>query len=123
MLTERESDSGNVAEEPSNSRSKRFCVLTDERRQATRFPREEGTAFAVIWRKPGEEIVVEVHDESLTGLGILVDAELDLQPGGYVYVVYAGAYMQGEVMHSLTQPEGKVLVGLRCQRLLREETE
>ena len=44
----------------------------DERRQATRFPRLPATDFAVVWQTPGEEILAEVHDESLTGLGILL---------------------------------------------------
>lgn len=123
MLTEREPNSGDMAEEPSTPPTKTFCAPLHERREATRFQHDDGTDFAVIFREPGEELLAEVHDESVTGLGILVDAELDLQLGSHINVVYAGEFMQGEVRHITMQSGGKCLVGLHCQRILPEEAE
>jgi hypothetical protein len=90
----------------------------DERREATRFRREEGTDFAVIWREPGEELLVEVHDESLSGLGIVVDSKLGLEVGSKLHVVYAGEYMDGEVRH-IQPEEDRYRIGLQCRRMLR----
>jgi hypothetical protein len=88
----------------------------DERRGATRFPREEGMDFAVIGRDCDEKILVEVRDESLTGLGIVADTDLGLQVGSYVHVDYAGENLQGEIMHLTMQADGKYHFGLRCER-------
>ncbi len=90
----------------------------DERRQATRFPREPATDFAVVWQTPGEEILAEVHDESLTGLGILLADVSTLQLGSKLDVVYTGSLMRGEVRHIERRDDGRYLVGLRCESLL-----
>ncbi len=92
----------------------------DERRKASRFRREEGTGFAVIWREPDEELLVEVHDESLSGLGIVVDSRLGLEVGNKLHVVYAGEYMDGEVRH-IQQEGDRYRIGLQCRRMLRDE--
>ena len=116
MLTKRDPNASGDTEACSQPK-KTFCTQ-EEQRQATRFRREENTDFAAIWRESGEEILVEVHDESLTGLGIIVDDDtLDLKLGSHVQVVYAGEYLQGEVRHITMQPHGKKLIGLRCERL------
>ena len=55
-------------------------------RQSTRFRKEPGTDFVVIWRQAGEELLAEVYDESLTGICLVmsdasqypVGAEADL---------------------------------------------
>ena len=123
MLTERQPNSGSISEEGSTCPAKRLCTSLDEQREATRFEREAGTDFAVIWQESDEAIAAEVHDESLTGLGILVDSELDLALGSRVHVVYAGEHLDGEVRHITRQPNGKNLVGLRCQPWLPESVE
>ena len=95
------------------------CTSLGERREATRFRRESGTDFAVLLRESEEELLVEVHDESLTGLGILADGELGLCLGAHIQIVYAGECLDGEVAHVTPRSGGKVLVGLRCQRIYR----
>jgi len=117
MLTEPEPGPDHEGESTPNPPAMRW-VAVDERRQATRFPREAGTDFAVIWRDQGEGLLVEVHDESLTGLGILVDAEAELQLGNHIHIVYVNEYMVGEVRHIERQPDGKYLVGLRCEKAI-----
>ena len=123
MLTEPDPNSGNMAEEPSTPTTEGFCMPLNEQRHESRFQREAGTDSAVIWKESGKEHLVEVHDESLTGLCILVGADLDFQLGNHVHVIYAGEYLQGEVRHITMQPEGKYLLGLRCQRIPPEEAE
>lgn len=96
-----------------------YRLLVEERREASRFGRESGTDFAVIWRESGEELLVEVQDESLTGLGILVESSLGLEVGSRLNVVYTGEYLDGEVRH--IQQDGEQLrVGLRCRRMIRD---
>ena len=104
-------------------RKKKYCSQLDEMRGSTRFEREEGTDFAVIYRETGEEILVDVHDESLTGLGILVDSDLDLRVGNHVHVIYAHEYLSGNVRHITRQPCGRYIIGLSCQRLLPKTTD
>lgn len=107
----------------SSSPASYIRVLLDERREASRFKREGGTDFAVVWRDIGEEYVVEVHDESLTGLGIFVEShlELELEVGSRLRVMYTGQYMEGEVRH-LRQEGERYRVGLECRRLPDENS-
>lgn len=116
VVNEQLNHSDNVAQELPSAPAKVHCALLDERREASRFERDHDCDFAVIWNYAGEEIVVEVHDESVTGLGILVDDRLDLQLGSQVRVLYAGEHLQGEVRHLTPQADGTNLVGLKCQR-------
>ncbi len=95
----------------------RDLARLSERRLASRFPREPGTDFAVIWQTLGDEILAEVHDESLTGLGLLLKDLGDLREGSQVDVVYTGSLMRGEVRHIEAQFDGTFLVGLSCERL------
>ena len=96
-----------------------YRLLLEERREASRFGRERGTDFAFVWRESGEELLVEVQDESLTGLGILVESKLGFEVGSRLHIVYTGEYMDGEVRH--IQQEGeRYRVGLRCRRMLND---
>lgn len=121
MSTEKTPD--NVEKEALILRRKKYCSQLDELRGSTRFEREEGTDFAVIYRETGEAILVDVHDESLTGIGILVDSDLDLRVGSHVHVIYAHEYLEGKVRHITSQPCGRYIIGLSCQRLLPRKTE
>ncbi len=121
MTTERGREGGTAAE-TSKCPTPTFRT-PDERRNASRFWRGDGTDFASIWVEAGEEILAEVHDESLSGLGILVDGPTEIQPGNDVHVVYAGEYLRGLVRHVTRQSDGRYLVGLECQQLPAEAAE
>lgn len=122
MLTEREPSPDDEAKASIVPPAAESSAPRDERREATRFLRESGTDFAVIWCDAVDEILVEVHDESLTGLGILVDSQVDIQLGRQFKIAYAGELLRGEVRHFEPQPNGQLLVGLSCQRLPRDES-
>ena len=87
----------------------------EELRQATRFERERGTDVAVIWLDEGEERMVDVHDESLGGLGVYVKDPAEYQIGQEINVVYAGAYLRATVRHIGPHPGGDFVMGLRCE--------
>ncbi|MCA9198788.1 MAG: PilZ domain-containing protein [Planctomycetales bacterium] len=107
------SDSGT----PASGENRNLYLPVDEQRQATRFPYAEGTKVAAVWREPGDELLVDVHDESLGGLGIIVDSTLGLEVGSCLNVIFAGEYMDGEVRH-IEQIGDRYLVGLRCQKVI-----
>jgi hypothetical protein len=89
--------------------------VADERRRATRFHKEPETEFAVLWIVPGEPILAEVHDESLGGLGLVVDDGIPLAVGDVVDVVYAGDLLKSVVRHIQEPVDGRRLVGIECQ--------
>ncbi len=93
----------------------------DERRKATRFPKEAGMEFAAIWHPQDVETVVEVFDESLGGLGVLVDDPSAFQIGLDIELVYAGSLMAGSVRHIRPHGDGRFLMGLRCTPIACEE--
>ena len=115
MSTEQERDP--TLDETQSAPLREQLATLEEQRHSTRFPREADTEFAAIWRETGEEHLVAVYDESLTGLGLLVDAALELRVGSQLNVVYAGESLQGEIRHVTPHPDGRVRVGLRCRRL------
>lgn len=89
-------------------------MLLDEHRQASRFEQEPGTDFAVVWQVPGEELLVEVHDESLTGLGVIMTDMATYHLGTEATIVYHGSVLQGEVKHIEHHADGTWLVGWEC---------
>ncbi len=89
-------------------------MLLDEHREATRFEQEPGTDFAVIWQVPGEESLVEVHDESLTGLGVFMTDVASYHVGTEATIVYHGSVLHGEVRHIEHFADGTWLVGWKC---------
>lgn len=95
--------------------SQHLHTPVDELRSWTRFTKERGSDFAVILHPNREEILAEVHDESLAGLGLYLDDVTGLEVGQEVDVVYAGEFMRGRVRH--VEPcDGEYLVGLECER-------
>lgn len=108
--TEFPSSESNFQESP------RFGVdtLGDERRQSMRFPREPGTDFAAVLHPAQCEGRVEVANESLGGLGVIVDAPLLYEVGMAMELVYAGGYLTATVCHVTPTADGRFLVGLKC---------
>jgi hypothetical protein len=90
-------------------------MLLDENRQASRFEQEPGTDFAVIWQTAGEELLVEVHDESLTGLGVIMTDVASYPVGAEATIVYHGSVLHGEVKNLAPHHEGAWLVGWECR--------
>ena len=95
--------------------SRHLQTPVDELRNWTRFAKERGSDFAVIWQPNREEILAEVHDESLAGLGLYLGDVTGLEVGQEVDIVYAGEFMRGRVCH--VEPcDGEYLVVLECER-------
>lgn len=99
------------------SPSTKSVYSLEEKRNSTRFMREEGSDFAIILMDDGSELNVEVHDESLGGLGVIVNDAQDFQPGSQVKVFYAGDHFLGEVRHINIQSDGRYVIGLSCDRI------
>ena len=91
----------------------------DELRTSTRFPRERGTDHAVIWHPQCGEMLVDVHDESLGGLGVYV-AGADFFVGQEVEIVYAGEFFRACVRHMEPQEDGEYIVGFACERRMND---
>lgn len=89
---------------------------SEERREGSRFLQEPDTAFAVIWREPGNEWLGEVHDESLHGLGLICDAQAALNLEDEVSLIFEGRLLRGLVRHIDARGDGRRLIGLACTR-------
>ena len=92
-------------------------TISDELRQSTRFVRERGTDSAVLWFGDGEPLLVDVHDESLSGLGLYLDDVKGIDDGCDVNIVYAGQFMTAHVRHIEPQPDGGYIVGFECEQI------
>jgi hypothetical protein len=88
----------------------------EDLRQSTRFRKEPGTDFAVIWRPGGEEVLAEVYDESLTGICLVLADTSQFPVGTLAELIYHATPLHGEVRHVTPQPDGSFLVGFACER-------
>jgi hypothetical protein len=86
----------------------------DERRNATRFVKEPGMDFATIVQPDALAGTVEVYDESLGGLGLILDDVASLRVGQALQVVYAGALVRGTIRHITLRDDGRYVVGICC---------
>jgi hypothetical protein len=91
------------------------CAPGEERRTSTRFLKEPDSCFALIRHPRGAEITVEVHDESLGGLGLLLDDITDFDVGQVVEIDYLDCQLYGTVCHARPHPDGRYLVGFECR--------
>jgi hypothetical protein len=96
---------------------KRQHRMLDERRGTSRFVKDSEMEFATIVRADGEESIVPVHDESLRGLGLILDDVAHFPPGSEADIVYAGSVMRGIVRHVEPRSDGRYLVGFQCTPL------
>ena len=90
--------------------------LTEEQRKATRFVKEPDTEFAVICMAPGVELLAEVHDESLTGLGLIVADASEFEVGMQATIGYHRELLCGTLRHVSPRPDGTFLAGFECHR-------
>jgi hypothetical protein len=86
-----------------------------ERRESTRFPKEPGTDFAVIWRNRGDEQLVEVLNESLGGICIVMADVANFPVGAEATLVYHNDVLRGIVRHIQSRDDGMYLVGFECR--------
>lgn len=96
---------------------RKLNTSTDERRSATRFTKDAGSDFAMLWRLGGWQRRVEVHSESLGGISLLVADAGGLPVGLEVRIEHAGETLRAVVRHVQRQPDGRYIVGLQCRRL------
>ena len=81
--------------------STHYDTVVDERRSWTRFPKERGTETAVIMHPQCGEMLADVHDESLGGIGLFMDDDAVecFFLGQEVDIVYAGDFFRACVRH------------------------
>ena len=91
-------------------------AVVEEQRRATRFVKEPDTEFAVICMAPGVELLAEVHDESLTGLGLIVADASEFEVGMQVTIGYHRELLCGTLRHVTLRPDGTFLAGFECHR-------
>ena len=90
-------------------------VRFEELRKATRFVKEADTEFAVIRVERGVEILAEVCDESLFGLGLIVAELATLEVGHEVTIVYRQEVLDATVRNVNPRPNCTFLVGFECR--------
>ncbi len=86
----------------------------DERRRSTRFVREPGTDYAAILAPESLAGGVEVADESLGGMGLVVDDRSQFFIEQILEITYAGAEYRAQVRHISRREDGRFTVGLLC---------
>ncbi len=91
-------------------------LRVQELRKATRFVKEPDTEFAVIQVERGVEILAEVRDESLFGLGLVVADVGPLEIGQEVTIVYRREVLDAIVRNASSRPNGTFHVGFECRR-------
>ncbi len=108
--------SDSLPQDPNSREAVRFGLdtLGDDRRQSMRFPREPGTDFAAVLHPAECEGRVEVANESLGGLGVVVDDPHLYEVGMTMELVYAGGYLNATVCHVTPTSDGRFLIGLKC---------
>ncbi len=105
-------DSYSFQQQPTGEFSVR---MLDDRRQSMRFPKEPEADFATIWFPPSMEMIAEVHDESLGGLGLLVPDAARFYLEQEVGMVYSGDLMKAVVRHIESRADGRYLIGFSCE--------
>jgi hypothetical protein len=77
-----------------------------------------GNEIVEIWLDPARPHIALILNESMEGVGLMVDREPDLQPGQIIEVVYRGFRRRGVVQHVSAGQSGWRL-GLRWKLPLR----
>lgn len=100
-----------------------WLAAIDERRRESRFPKEAGVERAVVWQQPGDELLVDVHDESLHGLGLILPDAASFPIGAAATIVYQHEVYDATVRHVERLPSGASLVGFECRPFIPNDTE
>ena len=86
----------------------------DERRRSTRFVREPDTDYASIVGPSPLVGWVEVADESLGGMGLVVDDRAPYFIGQIIELTYAGTFYRAQVRHITRRNDGRFVLGVLC---------
>jgi len=92
-------------------------VTEDDRRRWQRIRKSPETDHATIRFRNQSELVVEVYDESIGGLGVLVDGKPDFECFDELEIHHNGELIIGTVMHIDLMDNEQYLVGFHCERL------
>ncbi len=93
-------------------------TFVDELRKATRFVKEPETAYAVVFHPVLQKLSAEVHDESLGGMGLVLDDATHFCVGQEVEIAYLDSRFRAEVRHVRPHDEGRFLVGFVCESVV-----
>jgi hypothetical protein len=94
-------------------------TVSDELRKSTRFRKERGTDTALLWLDDKEPELVDVHDESLGGLGLYLDDIEGICTATEITIIYAGEALRAEIKHIERQTDGTFVVGFDCAHVAR----
>lgn len=92
----------------------RYDSVLDDLRQGTRFLKDPEVDTAVVWQTPGEALLVGVHDESLSGLCLVMPCDRAFAVGSKATIVYNHEVLEATVRHVTPQAESAALVGFEC---------
>lgn len=70
---------------------------------------------ALLWLDNNEPVAVDVHDESLGGLGLYLDDIEGICTATEINIIYAGEALRAEIKHIERQPDGSFVVGFECE--------
>ena len=96
--------------------SQRIYTPASEARQWSRFGKPADMEFALILQPDREDILAEVHNESINGIGVLLDRATTLQLCRELDIVYLGELLRAQVCHYERRADGRYLVGFQCER-------
>ena len=86
----------------------------DEHRESTRFERDPGMDYASIVSPESLVGSVEVADESLGGMGLVVDDRGPFAIDQVIELSYSGSLYRAQVRHITRRDDGRFIVGLLC---------
>ena len=92
-------------------------IVPEELRNSTRFRKERGTDTALLWLDKNEPVLVDVHDESLGGIGLYLDEIDSICTAEEIHIVYAGEVQRAEIRHIEREPNGTFVVGFECKHV------
>jgi hypothetical protein len=90
-------------------------------RSATRFRQEAKTAFAILHQSVGDNLRVEIHDESLFGICLVMPDTRGLAVGDELDLTYASTAMQATVKHVTPYKDDFYLVGLSTRPVIDDD--
>ena len=91
-------------------------TTVDELRHWTRFAKERGTDVALVFHPHLEQILADVHDESLSRIGLYLDDIWSFDIGQEVEIIYDNDFFRASVSHVGPHREGGYIVGFSCER-------
>jgi hypothetical protein len=94
----------------------------EELRTASRFRQEPKTAFVTIRHSVGENLRVEIYDESLFGICLVMPDTRGLTVGDEIELTYASIAMHATVKHVTPHKEEFYLVGLATRPVIDESS-